>query len=171
MLHNGVRGAVSWRKTWVMSARGYGWKQMPGGAPGPYTYKVWVDIWAASCAFRVSWNRNRVKAYESRPHVRWSTWSSRLEGTPPRKSNGYVEISGLTKDTAVLLCALSIGGARLKEHQPQETLAYFAEITMLVDMSATNWVNWTMVRSWIPSCHLHPSFFSTLPPIPCPCRG
>lgn len=59
-------------------------------------------------------------------------------GNPPRKSNGYVEISGLTKDTAVLLCALSIGGARLKEHQPQKTTSIFAEITMLVDMSATN---------------------------------
>ena len=57
------------------------------------------------------------------------------------KRNGYVEISELTKDTAVPLCALSIGGARVKEHRPQKTTHIFAKITMLVDMPATNGVS------------------------------
>ena len=41
---------------------------------------------------------------------------SKVGGNPPRKRNGYVEISGLTKDIAIPLCAFLIGGARMKEH-------------------------------------------------------
>lgn len=66
---------------------------------------------------------------------------SKVGGNPPTKRNGYVEISELTKDTAVPLCALSIGGARVKEHRPQKTTHIFAKITMLVDMPATNGVS------------------------------
>lgn len=90
---------------------------------------------------------------------------SKVGGNPPRKRNGYVEISGLTKDIAVPLCALLIGGARVKKHQPQKTTHVFAEITMLVDMSATNGNHGKIMDTFLP---LTPFLLFLLFPIPCP---
>lgn len=162
MLHNDVRGTVSWRKTWVMSARGYAWKWMSGGVPGPYTCKVWVDIWAAPCAFK--WGEISLE-YSQGKGCEMVYLVSKVGGNPPRKRNGYVEISGLTKDIAVPLCAFLIGGARMKEHQPQKTTHIFAEITMLVDMSATNGNHGKIMDTFLP---LTPFLLILLFHIPCP---
>lgn len=91
---------------------------------------------------------------------------SKVGGNPPRKRNGYVEISGLTKDIALPLCALLIGAARGKEHQPQKTTHIFAEITMFVGGCQQQME--IMVKIMDTFLPLTPFLLFLLFPIPCP---